>query len=104
MGTPLGGAAVGVPGVQEATPSGESGVGGGAMMPPVLCGGEAPAAAVGGGGENAAVGGGPVGGGPAALPGGGGGSAASFSLSLASCASHCCGVMLPGIHACARTM
>ena len=90
-------------------PGGESGVGGGARMGPGPCGGEAAAAPPGGGGPGGGgpvggtpVGGGPAGGGPAAaLPGGGGGlaRASSLALSLASCSSHCCGVMLPGIHA-----
>ena len=108
MGTPpLGGAAGGVEaampggipgGTPWAIPGGESGVGGGARMGPGPCGGDEDAAAAGGG----PVGGGPVGGGPAAaLPGGGGGfaRASSLALSAASCSSHCCGVMLPGIHA-----
>ena len=85
-------------GVPWGIPGGESGVGGGARMGPGPCGGDEDAAAPGGG----PVGGGPVGGGPAApRPGGGGGfaRASSLALSLASCSSHCCGVMLPGIHA-----
>jgi hypothetical protein len=94
----------GIPGgTPWAIPGGESGVGGGARMGPGPCGGDEDAAAAGGGPVGGGpVGGGPVGGGPAAaLPGGGGGfaRASSLALSAASCSSHCCGVMLPGIHA-----
>ena len=96
MGTPPGVEVAEPWGVPWDMPGGESGVGGGARMGPGPCGGGEEAAAPAGGGP---VGGGPVGG---ALPGGGGGLAfaSSSAFSRASCSSHCCGVMLPGIHAC----